>query len=100
MVDYLPGSSTPLAGDLCPSVTGAAAFETGRENGLRPAQNRPAIAHRESGPLRLVGQHQAFEGMAGMDLKGRASLPGTRASARSGARVHPEHTVKGHIAPL
>jgi len=100
MIDYLPGSSTPVAGDLCSSVTGAVAFGTGRENGLCPAQNRPAIAHRKGCALMLAGQQQASEGVAGMDLEGRASLLGTRASARSRARVHPVHSVKGHIAPL
>jgi hypothetical protein len=100
MVDYLPGSSTPVAGDLSPSVTGAAAFGTGRKNGLCPAQNRPAIAHRQGGAPVIAGQQQACEGMAEMDLEGRASLPSFRASARRRARIHPEHSVKGLIAPL
>ena len=70
MVDYLPGSSTSLAGDVCPPVTGSVAFGTGRENRLRPPQDGPAIAHSERGPLMFAGQQQTSEGVAGMDLKG------------------------------
>ena len=78
MVDCLPGSSTPLAGDLCLSITGAVAFGADRENGLRSSQDSPAIANGERNALVFAGQHQTSEGVAGMDLKGRDSLPGTR----------------------